>query len=150
MLPADTPPFGANMAMRRRAFSTQWFDARLGRYREDQLGAEETTYLRGLAAAGFQGVWVPLAKVQHYVVSKRLTLDYVQKYWGGVGRTEVRLASASGQGTPRWLYRAIVQTYASYAWQRATRHPKWMRSFTQLSRLRGVWLEHKRGQALET
>jgi glycosyltransferase involved in cell wall biosynthesis len=150
VLHADNPPFGANMAMRRAAFSTRWFDSRLGRHLHEQLGAEETSYMRGLAAAGFKGVWVASAKVQHYVVANRLTLDYVRRYWVGVGRTEVRLASASGQRAPRWVYRALVQSYARYAWQRATRRPDWIRSYANASRLRGVWTEHSRGQAAET
>jgi len=150
VIPDDSPPFGANMALRRKAFSTRWFDSNLGRNRYDQVGAEETTYLRQLATDGFQGVWVPKAKVRHYVLGKRLTLNSVRRFWVGLGRTEVRLARASGQGTPRWVYRALLQSYATYAWQRATRNPNWIRSFTRLSRLRGVWLEHSRGHGAET
>jgi glycosyltransferase involved in cell wall biosynthesis len=149
-IPADTPPFGANMAIRRKAFATQWYDAHLGRNKLDQIGAEETTYFRLLAANGFRGVWVPSARVRHYVVAKRMTLDYVRRYWIGAGRTEVRLAGASGQGTPRWVYRALIRSYAMYAWHRSIRHPGWIQSLVQASRMRGVWLEHSRGHAAET
>jgi glycosyltransferase involved in cell wall biosynthesis len=139
----DEPPFGANMAFRRAAFEAGQFDANLGSRGDDQIRGEETTFCRKLARDGFQGVWVPSAKVQHFIFASRLTLDFVRAYWAGLGRTEVRLAKASGSRTPLWLYRALVEAYAKYAWHRATRHPDWVMSLMNASRMRGKWIEHR-------
>jgi glycosyltransferase involved in cell wall biosynthesis len=143
-LGADEPPFGANMAFRRSAFSSCDFDETLGPNADDQVRGDETTYCRALAARGFQGVWVPSAKVQHYVVADRLTENFVRKYWTGLGRTEVRLGDPHAKRVPRWVYRALVVSHADYLWQRATRSSKWVRSMVRAARARGVWLEYRR------
>ena len=146
-LGADEPPFGANMAFRRAAFSSLEYDTWLGSHGDDQIRGEETTYIRVLAANGFQGVWVPSAKVRHYVFARRLTLRFVREYWGGLGRTQVRMEGAATDGTPpRWVYRALVTSHARYFWQRATRHPGWLQSLMEASRVRGVLMEHRNGQ----
>ncbi len=146
-LAADEPPFGANMAFRRAAFSSGDYDTRLGTHGNDRILGDETTYCRGLAANGFQAVWVPSAKVRHYVVAHRLTLRFVREYWIGLGRTQVRMESAAPPGaTPRWIYRALVTSHARYLWRRATRHPGWLGSLMEVSRVRGVLMEHRNGQ----
>lgn len=146
-LGADEPPFGANMALRRAAFSSRDFDSSLGPRGDDQVRGEETTYCRALAHDGFQGVWVPSAKVQHFIFASRLTLDFVRAYWAGLGRTEVRLAGDAGSGVPRWVYRAFAQAYVTYLWHRAIRHPNWVRSLMQASRIRGVLMEYRHPQS---
>lgn len=143
VLGADEPPFGANMAFRRKAFSARGFDANLGSRGDDQVRGEETTYCRALAKDGFQGVWVPSAKVQHYIFASRLTLDFVRAYWTGLGRTEVRLAGDAGRRVPRWVYKALAMAYSRYLWQRTIRHPDWLPSLIQASRIRGVFLEYR-------
>jgi glycosyltransferase involved in cell wall biosynthesis len=142
-LAGSEPPFGANMAFRRAAFSSRTFDVRLGPHANDQIRGEETKYCRELAADGFQGIWVPAAKVQHFVLAHRLTARFIRDYWAGVGRTEVRKENASGIGTPRWVYKALVQSYAKYLWKRATGSPEWVPSLMAVSRLRGVRLEYR-------
>jgi hypothetical protein len=92
-------------------------------------------------------VWVPSAKVRHYVVAHRLTLRFVREHWIGLGRTQVRLDGAATAGaTPRWIYRALVTSHAQYLWRRATRHPGWLGSLMEVSRVRGVLMEHRNGQ----
>jgi glycosyltransferase involved in cell wall biosynthesis len=137
------PPFGANMAFRRAAFSSRTFDVRLGPHGNDQIRGDETKYCRELAADGFQGVWVPSAKVQHYVVAYRLTSRFIGEYWVGLGRTQFRTSDEWGTRTPRWLYRALVESYAKYAWKRIRGQPEWVRSLMDASRLRGVWIEYR-------
>jgi glycosyltransferase involved in cell wall biosynthesis len=140
----DEPPFGANMAFRRAAFGSMTYDTRLGPHGSDEIRGDETTYCRALAANGFRGVWVPSAKVQHYVVAQRLTLDYVRRYWAGLGRTEVRAGSVAEKSVPRWIYRELLETHLHYFWHRAFRHPVWVESLMQASRARGKWFEYRR------
>ena len=142
----DEPPFGANMAFRRAAFSSKDYDTKLGPHGNDQIRGEETTYCRALAADGFQGVWVPSAKVRHFVVAHRLTLRFVREYWVGLGRTQVRVENAAIGATPPWIYRALVASHARYIWRRAIRHPGWLSSLMEASRMRGVLMEHRNGR----
>lgn len=143
VLGPDEPPFGANVAFRRAAFSTHRYDPRLGRTGGDQINGEDTTYCRGLAAAGFRGVYVPTAKVEHVFIASRMTTAYVRAYWVGTGRTEVRLGDPHAGRVPRWVYRALFETHAKYFWDRITRNRGWVRSMIRASRARGAWLEYR-------
>jgi glycosyltransferase involved in cell wall biosynthesis len=143
VLGPDEPPFGANVAFRRKAFSTQRYDPRLGRTRDDQVNGEDTTYARGLAAAGFQGVYVPSAKIKHYFVASRMTLAYVRAYSVGAGRTEVRLVDPGADRVPRWVYRVLVESYVEYFCRRLIAKKGWMKSMIRASRARGAWLEYR-------
>lgn len=143
VLDPDEPPFGANVAFRRQAFSTHQYDPRLGRTGGDQINGEDTTYCRGLAAAGFQGVYVPSAKVEHVFVASRMTPAYVRAYWVGTGRTEVRLGDPKAGRVPRWVYRALFETHAVYFWHRITGSRDWVKSMISASRARGQWLEYR-------
>lgn len=143
VLDADEPPFGANVAFRRNAFSTHRYDPRLGRTGGDQINGEDTMYCRGLAAAGFRGVYVPTAKVEHVFVAERMTPSYVRAYWVGAGRTEVRLGDPAAERVPRWVYRALLETHAKYFWHRMTGHRGWVKSMIRASRARGAWLEYR-------
>jgi glycosyltransferase involved in cell wall biosynthesis len=142
-LDPDEPPFGANMAFRRAAFSSQSYDPNLGRKGNDQINGEETTYCRALAAKGFEGAWIPSAKVQHYFVAARLTEEYVRAYWTGAGRTEVRLGDPKARRIPRWVYRALLESHADYLWRRAVGSSGWVKSMIRASRARGQWLEYR-------
>ena len=146
----DEPPFGANMAFRRAAFSTRIFDVKLGPHGNDQIRGEETKYCRDLARDGFQGVWIPSARVEHYVVAYRLTVPFIREYWTGLGRTEARLDGDTGRGTPRWVYRELLSLHANYLWRRATGHRDWVRALMAASRMRGVWMEYRDRGAFRT
>jgi len=146
-LGADEPPFGANMAFRRTVFSTMRFDVRLGPHADDQVRGEETTLCRALVRQGFRGVWVPSAKVRHFVVASRLTTKFVREYWTGLGRTQVRIDGGSPGGVPRWVHRDLVEFHARYLWQRARNNPGWVLSLMEASRVRGVWLEYRQPHA---
>lgn len=137
------PPFGANMAFRRAAVAGRSFDVNIGPHADDRICGEETKFCRELAEDGVQGVWIPSAKVQHYVVDERMTVGYIRKYWTGVGRTDARLERGSGDDSPRWVYRSLVAAHARYLWQRATNHADWVKSLMEASRLRGVLIEYR-------
>jgi hypothetical protein len=54
--------------------------------------------------------------------------------------------AATNGTTPAWVYRALVTSHARYFWRRATRHPGWLESLMEASRVRGVLMEHRNGQ----
>ncbi len=76
-------PFGANMAFRTEALRTCRFDPNLGRAGKSEIRGEETALVRDLRSKGFRGVWVPGARVSHFVTRERLTRRYVWSYYHG-------------------------------------------------------------------
>lgn len=81
-------PYGANFAIRADVQKQHRFDPNLGRRPDAFLSGEETTLMRHLLAQGHTGVWVPDAKVRHYLPPDRQTVAYLRKYYHGIGGTE--------------------------------------------------------------
>jgi len=144
---AGETPYGANMAFRRQAFESQRFDPNLGLVGDNAVRFDEMEYCRALERAGFWGVWVPGAKVRHFVVARRMTLEYVWKHFEGDGRGLTRIRGRSaGQplfGAPRWLYRQYASAKLDYWWKRVRRHPEWVRAFANAAHIRGIIVEHR-------
>ena len=141
-------PYGANMAMRLRQVQQYRFDVNLGRKGNELISADETAFFTMLTQQGCQGVWVPSAKLRHFVPADRLTLNYFWKFFHGYGRTLVRLEGApQGQpflGAPRWLYRAYFERLLQAFWKRWTRQPQWLTTYQQAAIMRGQIDEGRR------
>src|SRR5262249_6738385 len=96
-VPADDPPAGAGMAVRRTTFD------RVGGYRED-LGprgdrkgtCDDTELIDRARAAGIPGVYVPTAVCRHLVPDDRLTFRWFLKYGVGKGENQARVDGANG------------------------------------------------------
>lgn len=148
---AGETPYGANMAFRRRAFQTQRFDPNLGLVGDNAVRFDEIEYCKALERAGFWGAWIPDAKVQHFVVARRMTLAYVWKYFEGEGRGTTRIEGPSSGsplfGAPRWLYRQYANAIVDYWWKRAVRHPEWLRALANAAQIRGTIVEHRAKRA---
>ncbi len=110
----DTPPFGANMAIRKSAFS------RYGHFRQD-LGpnpgnlvrGEDTELMGRLLAAGERIVYAPDAVVRHPVDPERTTKEYFRSWYYDYGRAEVKRHGIPPDarrwlGVPRYLIRALA------------------------------------------
>jgi len=80
-------PFGANFAVRTRLQVNSKYNPRLGRNGKRLLSNEETAIMRGWLRQGYRGMWVPTAKVDHIITPDRLTLDYVRRFFLGLGQT---------------------------------------------------------------
>ncbi|MDX1947601.1 MAG: glycosyltransferase [Pirellulaceae bacterium] len=106
-------PFGANYAVRRDVQRQFPYDQRLGRSGGGTIGGEETAVLRALLAAGHRGRWVPTARVRHFLPRERLTLDYVRRFYRGVGQTE-RIRTGPIAAGSSWLRQLAAAT--STAW----------------------------------
>jgi len=142
-------PWGGNMVFRRSAVGSNSFQSNLGRRGNERTAGGERAFCRTLADAGFQGVWVPSAKVRHLVGAERLTLAFVRRNFVGQGVTDVRLNGAGDDvalmlGVPRWLFRAVAKTQVTYVWQRAMGNPAWFKAFIDAARYRGALSEHWR------
>ncbi|HEY5656694.1 MAG TPA: glycosyltransferase [Myxococcota bacterium] len=92
-------PYGANFAVRTAVQRDHLFDPALGRIGDELLSGDENEALRRMLARGHTGTWLPEARVHHLVPRERMTLDYVRRYYRGIGRTDVRVRGAGG---PRW------------------------------------------------
>ena len=142
------------MAFRRAAFQQTRFRTDIGRRGNDRADRDDEVFCETLANAGFQGVWVPDAKVQHVVGAQHLTLSLVRRSYVGQAVTRVRLWGEEARGAimwfgvPRWLIRATVQAQVKYLWQRATRNPLWFESFIDAAHKWGALSEYWRRRGI--
>src|SRR5262249_17260029 len=138
----DEHPFAANMAFRREGFGRCSFGARLVQAGARSLSGEETGLLAALQRRGRQGVWVPAAKVQHWVPAKRMTHGYLWSHFHGYGRTLVRLeGQPSGPllwGAPRWMVRRYWELRARCCWQRLWRRRGWPATYGAVAQMAGM------------
>ncbi len=112
-------PFGANMAFRSEILRENQFHPSLGRSGGDCMSGEETMLFGALIARGMKGVWVPRARVKHFVVKQRLTREYLWNYFHGFGRSctrqdvleHVPRLGKTWAGVPRWLIRQAVKSW---------------------------------------
>ena len=106
-LKPDEWPIGASMAFRRAAFQDRRFDPNLGRLGNGLIGDDEIDFCRRLQRDGYVGVWVPIARLQHYTSADRMTLRHVWRYFAGIGRTQIRVEAPDEgrllRGAPRWF-----------------------------------------------
>ncbi|MCI0358775.1 MAG: glycosyltransferase family 2 protein [Planctomycetaceae bacterium] len=139
-------PYGANYAMRtsvQRAFP---YNPKLGRVATGEIRGEETDVLHKLLAAGHRGWWVPASKVKHFIPAERLTLDYIRRFFHGIGQTEfIRKRGESSQANiamwerPRTLVNALQAEvrYRYYSTFRPKKTKRWVNSLVRSSRLWG-------------
>jgi len=142
-------PWGGNMAFRRAVFENLGFDTALGRRGFDRTDREDEVFCETLAKLGFQGVWVPSAKIQHVVTAEHLTLSLVRRNCVGHAVTRVRLSEGRDGaitlfGVPRWLIRTAAQSQLKYRWQRLTGDPGWFGAFVEAWHHWGTLSEHWR------
>jgi glycosyltransferase involved in cell wall biosynthesis len=134
--------FGANLAVRRSIAAEFLFDHRLGRVKEALTGGDDSDFLLRLIKAGHLGLWVPRARVKHFVPRTRLTSDYVMRWFRDAGRTYVRRSPIGAcprvAGVPLWVLREYAQEAAKALLWRPTRNDKWFHSYRRSLMLRGV------------
>jgi glycosyltransferase involved in cell wall biosynthesis len=80
-------PFGANLCVRTSVQRRYPYLAELGPSAANGIVGEETNVLERMLDDGHVGMWVPAASVQHFIVRERLTIDYIRRYFHGLGRT---------------------------------------------------------------
>ena len=117
-------PFGANCAFRRDVQRDFRYDPALGRAPGRNVSGEETEVMRQMMAAGFNGWWVPGARVRHFIPRERQTLRYVRRIFVGAGELSALSLDGTGVprlfGRPRWLLRQALLAEGRYRWSRVT------------------------------
>jgi glycosyltransferase involved in cell wall biosynthesis len=138
----DDAPFGANMAFRRRIFGNMRFDARLGLVANSSIRGDETALILALRKQGRRGVWVPGAKVRHFVPAARMTRAYLWDWAYGYGRTTVRVAAQQAARPPQkpsWRMCANRYRHGLRYWvRRALRRRSWASSYYHLAADTGI------------
>lgn len=135
-------PFGANFAVRTAVQRSQRYDPSLGRIGSGMVGGDDTHLLRSLLAAGWEGRWVPKARVRHFIPKDRQSVRYLRRYYHGMGLLRGREAPPTNGrhmfGCPRWLWRRAIEEELRYRFQRAFQRPEiWIEGLRQASRTWG-------------
>lgn len=140
-------PFGASMAFRRSAYSRLRFDPELGRVANGTVGHDDTQYCEQLQRSGADGIWVPAAKLRHFVVSDRMRKEFVWRYFTGYGQTLVRInrdfTGCQLFGAPRWLFRRFCESYFRYFIGRLITGKDWLHDYIEAAEAWGQIVEHR-------
>lgn len=140
--------FGANIAFRRSIFEADRFDANFGPSGKDLILGDETSFVARLIAKGLFGVWVPSAKVQHFVPKKRTSLKFVHRYFVAMGRTQIRVGGIpSGKkiwGVPRTLFRQWAEALMRAYFFRLFGLQNWFPHFLYAAELKGRIYESRK------
>jgi glycosyltransferase involved in cell wall biosynthesis len=140
----DTLLNGANFAIRADVQRAYPYDTRLGRVGASEVRGEETSLLLRLIDANHTGYWYPAARVRHFIPHARMTLDYIRRYYFGIGQTvAVTDAVAKPSGTPPWRRaRTWLRATLSEAKFRIRRHTSspaiWVDDLRKSSYRRGL------------
>ncbi len=138
-LARDEVPFGANMAFRTEILRENGFNPDLGPTGNDNVRGEESAMIRALSSRGIRGVWVPGARVQHFITRHRLTQRYLWEHFRGYGRAEMRTelmnqvpqVGKTCGGVPRWMIRNAVETWMLAQWKRLWTRSEWVPTYIQ-------------------
>jgi glycosyltransferase involved in cell wall biosynthesis len=122
-------PYGANMAFRADALAEFPFDLALGVSSLrgiTSVGGEEHVVIRAMLDAGFDGWWVPDARVKHYVPPERMTIAHFRRKAASWGKfvSQRRLALQEEHVALHRLLRQALQAEVSYRLHRLYAEPE--------------------------
>lgn len=128
--PRGRTPFGANMALRRRALGGMRFSEHLGRVGTRLLCDEERELFARLQASGGRIAYAPAMRVRHFVGRERLRPDWLlrRSYAGGTSRVvaagtpwaRARLLARVAAGTALWRVKTAADQDSELVW--SSRH----------------------------
>ena len=111
--PENFYPLGANMALKRSAHLRHAFDPRIGPQPGSSIRGEEWMLVRDLRREGSQVVWLPEARVQHFIPRARQTEAYLRDWFHGNGELLAKMDASRGfgmiLGRPLWLWREWLE-----------------------------------------
>ena len=109
------------------------------------MRGDETTLLKKMLDDELGGMWIPEAKVQHFIPKTRQATNYLWKYAIGQGQGQQQQHAFQQMnakhlfGKPRWLWRATVTAACHYYFHRCFAGPaKWLPDMMKYGRLRGA------------
>lgn len=140
-------PFGANYMVRRQELLQFPYDTRVGRSPSNAfLGGEEIGVMGGILAAGYPGWWVPAAGILHRIRADQMSMDYVRRYYVGVGRwmglSDRSVAAPRLLGRPRWMLKELALRHAKMMLRQKSEP-----SLETLREMKAIWILHGRIQA---
>ena len=132
--PESFHPYGGNMALKRSAHLRQSFDTRIGPQAGTVIPGEEWVLVRALRRTGSQVVWLPEARVRHFIPRARQTQAYLRGYYHSHGKLLAQMGTTRGLGTwfgrPLWLWRQWVECGFRAQVGRYTSPPElWLKDF---------------------
>ena len=136
-------PYGANFAVRANVQQQFRFDTSVGRVSGGLVGEDEIEMLRRVTAAGHVGVWIPSAKLQHFIPDDRVTPEYVRNYFIGQGVANVmnQKSSYATANKARW---AAWYNQVCFRLKRKRKSPEeWVSHLICSSIARGEFLQMK-------
>jgi len=126
-------PYGANMAISTVVQRAHLYDTTLGPVGDSGRRGEETMLVRQLLADGYEGRWVPNARVEHSIPEDRQTTAYLRKYFASQGRVFLTRDMPDDIprlfGVPRWLWRQRIEAEVHFLIARVLASPN-------------VWVKH--------
>lgn len=141
-------PYGANFAVRSEVQRHYHFDPDLGRIGTGLLAGEETGMFQRMLTDGHRGLFLPMARIQHFVPQDRLSLEFLRRAFFGRGATHALEFLRNPDQNRRWLrvlakiwFRGMA-LHAELAYRLTRRWSKparWVWYATQSSYCRG-WL----------
>ena len=145
---------GANMATRTEIHRRFRFDVRLGPKgnRAPADIGEETELFARMRNAGFFGLWVGSACVKHVLAAERLTIEYLNHWYAGLGMHVARRAGIRFDvpilfGAPRWAVKKFVILRAKRAILRPTRSARWVKAVREAALMQGYVAEARRSRS---
>lgn len=116
-----TPPFGANMSLRKEIFSKYGlFRTDLGPTSGSEIRGEDVEFCRRLILAGEKLLYAPKAVVFHPVIASRVTKRYFQDWYYAYGKSMARIEGVPESavryfGVPRYLLLACAKSCLLWA-----------------------------------
>lgn len=141
-------PFGANFAIKTSVQKNYLYDPNLGLCAGKMILDEETKVLCAILNDGYQGWWIPGAKVKHWIPKSRQSLHYLENYYVGYGRTICRKEKygpfKTVFGYPRWALRKYLSLAIQYSIvNKTTTTSSWVKYFKEKCKYKGICLEYK-------
>jgi glycosyltransferase involved in cell wall biosynthesis len=148
--------FGANMMFRKEIFNKGFrFREDLGLKGNNATRQEDSEFIIQLLKNGYQGIYLPNAKVCHRNPKERMTERYLREWFVGAGKCDVRLGQIVSSsymlfGAPCYLWRNLLEFGIRYVFTRWTKPSDvWLRAEISMARTWGMIVE-LRHQTLES
>ena len=125
-------PYGNNMAVRSKVQKRHLYNTKYGPRPNSESCGEETVFMYELLKNGYEGRWVPQAKVNHYVPKQRMSVKYLKNVfeaWGELTWLAIENGDFKNQyGTFKNMLKSAVRTKCKYKYHRLFSTNKvWMR-----------------------
>ncbi len=136
----DTPPFGANFAIRTDVQRQYLYNTALGRVGAGQRRGEETELVERMLDDGVEGLWIPDALVQHFIPTSRLGEPYIRGFYYGIGQTDAVLeqdpenaAARTRRGPTHAFAKAVFAELRFQCTRRVCKPNQWVKDLTKCS-----------------